>query len=392
MDSSSYDNTSSSWGPPPAASHSEAPYLASPGIHDEESPISRIGNVIADAPKIAFEVQQQQSLVRVYTSPLLALVGAVATYFVYTHTKNYAFVLASIVATIVITVVSTLFAYIEYKQYKKIAASDNIPLELEKWKQLNGLLAAPYLLLGAFAVAGYVYYRSGEPVLAISIAGAGVAITALVGGFSYLFYRRLSQTHTPTDKAQFKTSTAVEYRTAFDKAILAADERVYEWLGPITRHGKGSYSYEFLAKEVNKIPENTLLFTQHQVIAVMCVPEDDLGQDQSQFQDTMHDIAQNLANYSSDDSGDKNIQFSSINSGRWEQIVRGLGRQSLDAALASHIHYGIPYSNIASFEVREKFFNAGIWFTLTNGDVLKFATLNKTRTPHVAQFLQQYIR
>jgi len=230
-------------------------------------------------------------------------------------------------------------------------------------------------------------------------AKAGIIIILIVGGIgvlifvlSFISHRQLTRSiKNPPQFNSFQTTTAVQYKMPGDSAVSAAvakpNEAIGSWLGPVNRKGMSGVSFQVLSKEVDNQSENTLLFTQTQIIGLMITPQDLGDVQQSAVRGVLNQVINNVPG----SAIEKDTQFEALNSKKWEQLVASLSSQSLQSVLGSHFNFGIPYSLVQSVEVHDSLINSGLTFHLSDGSKLGYATLRKEQIPNAVNYLRQFI-
>lgn len=184
---------------------------------------------------------------------------------------------------------------------------------------------------------------------------------------------------------KFSSGTSVTLEKPFDCANIANGEKVLDWVGPAIRYGKGAGYIDILDKETDLSPENTLLFTDHQIIAIMVGPDDiNKVKNQNGF---IKDIASSVVDISIETHQEKNIQNVFLYLKQWPEIMGNLLSLPLDQLLESHFNFGVPNDLIESVYVRTGMLNPGFVFKLKDGTELPYAVQNKDRMDEVATFL-----
>jgi len=192
------------------------------------------------------------------------------------------------------------------------------------------------------------------------------------------------------DVSQFANANQWNVKVALPAATAAAGETVVDWMGPMTMGGRGfaGSAVTVISKETDHNPFNTLLLTTSQLIGIFLAP-DDLSESAV---GSLRAGMTTLINQSNEDTFDKNVQFDMVNRSRWDQIVASAMSQGLQAALADHLNFGLPYAKVQSFSVSKTWVNAGLVFKLRDGRKMKCVPMARKQIDRVAQSLSPYVQ
>ena len=184
---------------------------------------------------------------------------------------------------------------------------------------------------------------------------------------------------------KFSSGTSVTLEKSFDSANITDGEKILDWVGPATRYGKGAGFINILDKETDLSPENTLLFTDHQIIAIMVGPDDiNKVKNQNGF---IKNIASSVVDISTETHQEKNIQNVILYLKQWPEIMGNLLSLPLNQLLESHFNFGVPNDLIESVFVKNGILNPGFVFKLKDGRELSYAVQNKDKMDEAATFL-----
>ena len=213
-------------------------------------------------------------------------------------------------------------------------------------------------------------------------------VTSLGGLVSVRQLRR--QGNVPAGVSQFANADQWNVKLVLPTATAAAGETVVDWMGPMFMLGRGMYTGAriVVSKETDRNPFNTLLVTTSQLIGIMLAP-DDLSE--PAFGSVRAGMT-TLINQSTKPTFTKNVQFDGVNQARWDQIVASAMSQGLQAALADHLTFGLPYAELQSFSVTKRWVNPGLVFKLRDGRKMKCVAMASKQIDHVAQALSPYVQ
>lgn len=278
----------------------------------------------------------------------------------------------------------------------------NVPNKVSRWRVVTGMIPALlFILLGVVVSIAIYFHRSsinGHPVKGHQLKGAlivlgamggfGIVLGVIPGLIAYKQLKKFAKTPPPT-YTHFQTGAATSYQLPLNlkSAVIGYDESIGSWFGPVTNPGF-SGSYGVLAREVDKEAVNTLLFTGSQVIGLMLGP-DDLRNLRGSW--AIKSAANEVLKYNSSSGYKKGVQFQALNANHWDQMVDALSAEPLEAALANHLNFGLPYEGIESVEVHAHMVNPGITFHLKDGKHIRYATFSKNRLPEVTTYLKQFV-
>jgi hypothetical protein len=183
-----------------------------------------------------------------------------------------------------------------------------------------------------------------------------------------------------------KSSQLVTFSTPYPAAIISNEEKVLNFIGPIQRYGlKWSATGQFLNHLYTKSAENTLLFTDKQIIAILVGPSDinKISNETSSTQKNLSFLVNFGGNYF-----DKNSQINALFASKWPLIVNRIIEMPLTNIMQDHLNFGIPYSLINQIEIIDK---GLIKINLKNGDVVNYFTFNNECLVGIKGFVESIL-
>lgn len=177
------------------------------------------------------------------------------------------------------------------------------------------------------------------------------------------------------------TSVAVETKRLFPIATVQANEKMLGWLGPVMAIDIARQSYA-LGKEVVAAPENTLIVTSNQLLAVAFVQSDFDGLSSGS-------VISGLAQFAtaSKSASEQHRYVGILNQGQWPALIENMAGD-LTSVLSSHWQFGIAFEKIVSVEARMGMLNPGVHITLKDGSILKYSTTVKARIQDFVEALR----
>lgn len=269
----------------------------------------------------------------------------------------------------------------------------NLPQTLGKWRALSGIPSGIICILFAVVISAFIYrgtHKLEAPLiilLAFGGFGAMLIVMQLIGFRQLKRYKSPAYTH-------FQTSTATEYKVplALKSAVVTYDEAIGSWFGPVNTRGMHGVSVGVLMKEVDNQAINTLLFTNNQVIGLMLGPEDLKNLHGTGRMSGFVSFANTAVQYAGESGVTKGMQFETLNANHWDQMVAALSSQPLEAALQSHLNFGLPYGGIQVVEMENHFVNPGLTFHLKDGSKLRYGSFKRDRLAEISTYLKQFVK
>lgn len=268
---------------------------------------------------------------------------------------------------------------------------NNIVKKYVMFRQIMGMITGVFLFF--FGIIVGVIFAFSNTLAALIFGGIISGLGVLLFVLSLVGRRQLKKSivNQPSYNTYQNTETAVEYAApsvaSSTPTVAQQNETIGSWLGPVSRSGMAGVSYGVVSKEVDNQAENTLLFTNQQVIGLMVTPQDLADLQQSSGREILNQIT----NYAPDTAFDKGMDFAFVNLRHWQDIVAKLQSQPLQAVLQSHFNFNIPYSDISSVQVHNSVIDKGLTFHLKDGKKLAYTTLKKDQLPVAVDFLKQYL-
>jgi hypothetical protein len=269
----------------------------------------------------------------------------------------------------------------------------DLPKKIARARALWGIVTGLFftfigVLIGVLV---YSYHHNHNWKAASIVLGfvGGLGMLSTVG--SAISYRRLTAAErAPVTFTQFQTGLATNYRVPLklNGATVGPDESIESWFGPVSTQGKAGISTIWLAKENDNQSINTLLFTRVQVIGLMLGP-DDLRH--LQGSGPVKTFANSVVRLDTRGGITKGMQFGALNANHWDQMVDALSAQPLEAALANHLSFGLPYGQIQSVEVKNHIVNPGFTFHLKDGRRLRYSSFKRDKLPELTRYLKQFV-
>jgi hypothetical protein len=183
----------------------------------------------------------------------------------------------------------------------------------------------------------------------------------------------IDNVHTKTGQMNEWTAPIGKINTSspYAKARIDGSAEIVAWFGPADRTDqKGLSRDKGLVEYIS--PENTLIFTRDQMIALTLTQEDfdALGG---------NGAMDHLAAFASvrREAEDQKMSVATFNSHKWPKAVDWIRQTGLETVLASHYNYGISLNDITQIEAKKRFVNPGIYVHLKDGTTLKFTTFGK---------------
>lgn len=205
----------------------------------------------------------------------------------------------------------------------------------------------------------------------------------------YISNRRMLQKSPDSTSAnltnQYSTDTSVTFVTPFDTANISENEKVLNWVGPVYRQNLMLVDTQLLGKEKDKAPENTLLFTDNQIIAIMIGPQD--IEMMKTNNGPIKNLTSDLVNFNPEDYYSKDIQNQLLYYKQWSKIMENILSLPLNQILSGHLNFGVPNSLIESVKLKNRIVNPGFVFNLKDGNKMSYTTFDKSRINEVADFL-----
>jgi len=193
----------------------------------------------------------------------------------------------------------------------------------------------------------------------------------------------------PADVSQFANADQWNVKATLPRATAATGEKVVDWLGPMFMLGRGfnNRAMIVISKETDRNPFNTLLVTSAQLIGIMLSPDDLSGVEGGAVRGALTTVV----NQSTEPTVNKNLQFDMVNRTRWDEVVAAATSQGLQAVLADHLNFGLPYTEVQSFSVSHRWINPGLVFKLRDGRKMKCCAMTTKQIDHVAESLSHYL-
>lgn len=270
--------------------------------------------------------------------------------------------------------------------------SRNLAKTFGKYNSIKGMIFSVIFFVVVVTLAIIIYHKTHSSralVYLIGLFGGGAVVLFIV---SYIGYRQLKHSSDNNSQFnQFQTSTAVTYSQpkGFAPAEVLADEKILNWFGPVMRTGHGASSYIVINKEVDKQTENTLLFTNRQIIGLMLGPEDTSS---VQTPSKVGGLLNQAINLAPETAIQKTTQFEALNTSKWPQMVQSLTAQPFATILAKHLNVGIPYGDIDHIEFKTGLINPGLHIFLKNGNKLNYSTFKSGRIAEVQTTLAPLVK
>lgn len=248
---------------------------------------------------------------------------------------------------------------------------------IKKAVRVNNILEAVKTSIGAsmcsilLLIGAAYFFSTGDIGAALILLGMAAAFATAIW-FSVALARRRNSARgqtTPFDGTGTLTTTTAQ---PYARTQLQAGEGIQNWLGPVKRYDMGGASTVVLGHEEHRGAENTLLITQHQLIAIALTQADFDSVQQAGFGATLSQVSTAASKASG-----QHIQVELLNYKLWPQLIEGFVKANPSAVLENHYQWGIPHATIRLIEVKDTFVNAGVQIHLTDGTILKYSTFLK---------------
>jgi hypothetical protein len=255
------------------------------------------------------------------------------------------------------------------------------------------LAVGAVIVLAVVVAALLVPWHSGTWPLVPALLGFFLllGLIPVLGGLTSV--RRLRRPgNVPAGVSQFANADQWNVKATLPPATAAADETLVDWMGPMsTEVGRGWVTRAMVgqSRETDHNPFNTLLVTTSQLIGILLTPEDLSGVEGG----GMRGAITTAINQSNETTFDKTWQFAVANRSRWDQIVASATSQGLQAALADHLNFGLPYAEVESFSVSKRWVNEGLLFQLRDGRKVRCArNCSRNVVDRAARSLSPYLK
>ena len=255
------------------------------------------------------------------------------------------------------------------------------------WSRLT---VGSVITIAALMAALLVPWHSEGAGVVLAFAGFFLLVGLLMSLGGFVSVRQLRrQGNVPAGFSQFANADQWNVKATLPRATASTGEKVVDWMGPMFMLGRGfsNRAMTLGSKETDRNPFNTLLLTNAQLIGILLSPED-----LSRVEDApVRGAITTVVNQSTEATVKKNLQFDGINWSRWDQIVAAATSEGLQAVLADHLNFGLPYTEVQSFSVSHSFINPGLVFKLRDGRKMKCCAMASKQIDHVAASLSQYL-
>lgn len=184
---------------------------------------------------------------------------------------------------------------------------------------------------------------------------------------------------------QFQSGTIVDFKQQFSKVNILDNEKSLGWIGPVSRN-KAVWFPLWLGKEKVPYPENTIIFTNKQLIGITIGDEDMVNLPES---GELKKITSSLINISPGDYFTKSLQVTALHNKDWSKIMQNVFAMPLYELVSSHYSFGLTYDLISHVEINSGFTNSPLKVILKNNDVLKYTVMNDEEISKMREMVTQ---